>query len=97
MNINFRNKGLCIVMDPPFGGRVEPLIHTIRELSDTYNKLCERENKLLPVIWAFPYFAEPYITNMEPEIKMHDYRVSIYIYFYLIVYLFLNWPVNNLV
>lgn len=63
-------------MDPPFGGRVEPLIHTIRELSDMYSKVFDAENKLLPVIWAFPYFSEPYITNMEPEIKMHDYRVS---------------------
>lgn len=71
-----KNKGLCIVMDPPFGGRVEPLIHTVRELSGTYSKVCGTENKLLPVIWAFPYFAEPYIINMEPEFKMHDYRVD---------------------
>lgn len=64
-------------MDPPFGGRVEPLIQTIKELSAAYNKVCETEDKILPVIWAFPYFAEPYITNMVPEIKMHDYQVSI--------------------
>lgn len=64
-------------MDPPFGGRVEPLIQTVKELSAAYSKVCETEDKILPVIWAFPYFAEPYITNMMPEIKMHDYQVSI--------------------
>ncbi|XP_041979397.1 rRNA N6-adenosine-methyltransferase ZCCHC4 [Aricia agestis] len=71
-----RNKGLCIVMDPPFGGRVEPLVQTIKELSAQYNKICEKEDQLLPVIWAFPYFSEPYICNMIPEIKMHDYQVD---------------------
>ncbi|XP_045772368.1 rRNA N6-adenosine-methyltransferase ZCCHC4 [Maniola jurtina] len=71
-----KNKGLAIVMDPPFGGRVEPLIQTIKELSNLYSKVCGTEDKILPVIWAFPYFAEPYITNMMPEIKMHDYQVE---------------------
>ncbi|CAG4982674.1 unnamed protein product [Colias eurytheme] len=70
-----KNKNLCIVMDPPFGGRVEPIVHTIKELSASYNKVCDTEGTL-PVIWAFPYFSEPYITNMMPEIKMHDYQVE---------------------
>ncbi|XP_045483919.1 rRNA N6-adenosine-methyltransferase ZCCHC4 isoform X2 [Pieris rapae] len=74
-NNKIRDTGLCIVMDPPFGGRVEPLVHTIKELSATYNKLCETEG-ILPVIWAFPYFSEPYIRNMIPDIKMHDYQVD---------------------
>ncbi|CAK1580651.1 unnamed protein product [Parnassius mnemosyne] len=72
---NSRDKGLCIVIDPPFGGRVEPLVHTIRELSAAYRRVCEGEG-LLPVIWAFPYFSEPYIQNIAPEIKMHDYQVE---------------------
>ncbi|XP_026488135.2 rRNA N6-adenosine-methyltransferase ZCCHC4 [Vanessa tameamea] len=71
-----REKGMCIAIDPPFGGRVEPIIQTIKELSELYNKVCEGDGKILPVIWAFPYFAEPYITNMMPEIKMHDYQVE---------------------
>ncbi|XP_023938845.2 rRNA N6-adenosine-methyltransferase ZCCHC4 [Bicyclus anynana] len=71
-----KNKGLAIVIDPPFGGRVEPLAQTIKELSKMYSTICESEDKILPVIWAFPYFAEPYITNMLPEIKMHDYQVD---------------------
>lgn len=63
-------------MDPPFGGRVEPLVHTLRELSATYRKLCDKsEDETLPVLWAFPYFAEPYIRNIMPEMKMHDYQV----------------------
>lgn len=73
----FRDKGLCIVIDPPFGGRVEPLVQTIKDLSAAYRKVCEGEG-LLPVIWAFPYFSEPYIRNIAPEIKMHDYQVCIH-------------------
>ncbi|XP_050351337.1 rRNA N6-adenosine-methyltransferase ZCCHC4 [Nymphalis io] len=70
-----REKGMCIAIDPPFGGRVEPIIQTIKELSELYNKVCNGDG-ILPVIWAFPYFAEPYIKNMMPEIKMHDYQVE---------------------
>lgn len=63
-------------MDPPFGGRVEPLTYTLQEISDTWRKICERpEGETIPVIWAFPYFSEPYITNLMPELKMHDYQV----------------------
>ncbi|KAL0882828.1 hypothetical protein ABMA27_016368 [Loxostege sticticalis] len=72
-----REGGLCVVMDPPFGGRVEPLVHTLRELSATYRKLCDKsEDETLPVLWAFPYFAEPYIRNIMPEMKMHDYQIE---------------------
>ncbi|KPJ07057.1 Zinc finger CCHC domain-containing protein 4 [Papilio machaon] len=70
-----KDKGLCIVIDPPFGGRVEPLVQTIKDLSASYRKVCEGEG-LLPVIWAFPYFSESYIRNIAPEIKMHDYQVE---------------------
>ncbi|XP_075978056.1 rRNA N(6)-adenosine-methyltransferase ZCCHC4 [Anticarsia gemmatalis] len=69
--------GICIVMDPPFGGRVEPLVQTIKELTDSYRKICDRPgDELLPVLWAFPYFSEPYITNTAPEIKIHDYQIE---------------------
>ncbi|XP_062525867.1 rRNA N6-adenosine-methyltransferase ZCCHC4 isoform X1 [Bombyx mori] len=71
-----RDGGICVVVDPPFGGRVEPLAKTLRELTDMYNKICEKDDTLLPVLWAFPYFSEPYITNMLPEIIMHDYQVE---------------------
>ncbi|XP_049873750.1 rRNA N6-adenosine-methyltransferase ZCCHC4 [Pectinophora gossypiella] len=69
--------GICVVMDPPFGGRVEPLIQTLRDLSSIYRKTFDKpENEIIPVIWAFPYFSEPYIKNLMPEIKMHDYQVE---------------------
>ncbi|KAJ8722325.1 hypothetical protein PYW08_004727 [Mythimna loreyi] len=72
-----REGGICIVMDPPFGGRVEPLVQTLRELTETYRKICDKPAEgLLPVLWAFPYFSEPYITNNAPEIKMHDYQIE---------------------
>ncbi|CAB3227323.1 unnamed protein product [Arctia plantaginis] len=74
---NSRDGGICIVMDPPFGGRVEPLIQTIKDLTSLYKEICDKPDKgLLPVLWAFPYFSEPYITNMVPEIKMHDYQIE---------------------
>lgn len=73
----FREGGLCVVMDPPFGGRVEPLVYTLNELATLYRKVCEKpESDILPVMWAFPYFSEPYIRNLIPEMKMHDYQVS---------------------
>lgn len=70
-----RTGGTCIVMDPPFGGRVEPLTQTLKEISATYRTVCDNDLELLPVIWAFPYFSEPYITGAIPEIKMHDFQV----------------------
>lgn len=63
-------------MDPPFGGRVEPLVQTLKDLTESYKHVVpEFQGDLLPVVWAFPYFSEPYIRNMVPEIKMHDYQV----------------------
>lgn len=63
-------------MDPPFAGRVEPLVQTVRDLSAMYRNICEKpEDEPVPVLWTFPYFAEPYITNLMPEIRMHDYQV----------------------
>lgn len=74
---------MCIVIDPPFGGRVEPIAHTLKEISATYKKLCDKpEDFNVPIIWAFPYFSEPYIMNLMPEIKMHDYQVIQIDYFY---------------
>lgn len=78
------DSGLCVVMDPPFGGRVEALVYTLQKLNETYKKLCNK-NTVLPMIWAFPYFSEPYIQNMMPDVQMHDYQVynHIIIYFQL--------------
>jgi hypothetical protein len=33
-------RGIVIVMDPPFGGRVEPLAKTIQEIVRLHRKLC---------------------------------------------------------
>ena len=32
--------GVVLVMDPPFGGRVEPLAKTVREIMWLHRKLC---------------------------------------------------------
>ncbi|KAI5631189.1 putative n6-adenine methyltransferase domain-containing protein [Phthorimaea operculella] len=72
-----KDGGIAVVMDPPFGGRVEALVYTLRELSVAYRKFCDKlEDATIPVIWAFPYFSEPYITNLMPDVKMHDYQVE---------------------
>lgn len=60
-------------MDPPFGGRTEPLAHTIKLIGEQYSQL---NNKKLPIFWIFPYFMEPQILNSLPELAMLDYKVG---------------------
>lgn len=69
------NEKCCLVTDPPFGCRTEPLAHTIRTISIEY----KRTNNLLdmlPVLWIFPYFMENYIQFEMPEMEMLDYKIN---------------------
>lgn len=61
---------VALVMDPPFGGRVEPLAETINAIIRDYKK------EKLPVFWVFPYFMEPHIVNSLPDFTMLDYKVD---------------------
>ncbi|XP_064213339.1 rRNA N6-adenosine-methyltransferase ZCCHC4 [Tribolium castaneum] len=65
---------LVLILDPPFGGRVEPLAHTIKQISEKYNQLNEKTK--LSVFWVFPYFMEPQILNSLPDYSMLDYKVD---------------------
>jgi len=37
--------GVVLVMDPPFGGRVEPLAKTVREIMWLHRKLCPNSQR----------------------------------------------------
>lgn len=66
---------MVLVTDPPFGGRVELLTQTVKNISSLYKTL-NNKNKELPVMWIFPYFMEPQIHNSLPEYSMLDYKVD---------------------
>lgn len=60
-------------MDPPFGGRVEPLAETVNAIMRHYGKFNKGK---LSVFWVFPYFMEPHIVNSLPDFVMLDYKVD---------------------
>lgn len=62
-------------MDPPFGGRVEPLADTVNTIIKEYQKINNSKDKL-PVFWIFPYFMETHILNSLPDFVMLDYKVD---------------------
>ncbi|XP_044252568.1 rRNA N6-adenosine-methyltransferase ZCCHC4 isoform X2 [Tribolium madens] len=70
-----KSESVVMILDPPFGGRVEPLAQTINQITQKYNRL----NKLkveLPIFWIFPYFMEPQILNSLSDYSMLDYKVD---------------------
>lgn len=66
---------IALVMDPPFGGRVEPLADTVNAIIQGYQKLNNVEDKM-PIFWMFPYFMETHILNSLPDFVMLDYKVD---------------------
>lgn len=66
---------VALVMDPPFGGRVEPLADTVNAIVRDYQKFSEGSSKL-PIFWVFPYFMEPHMVNSLPDFVMLDYKVD---------------------
>lgn len=62
-------------MDPPFGGRLEPIASTLKIIEADYQRLNETENGL-PVFLFFPYFMEPQILNSLSDYNMADYKVD---------------------
>lgn len=64
-----------LIMDPPFGGRVEPLAFTLNSLNENF-KLHHKSTCTLSVFWIFPYFMESHITNSLPDFQMLDYKVN---------------------
>lgn len=69
------NEKCCVITDPPFGCRTEPLAHTIRTIAVEY-KSVNKSLSMLPVFWIFPYYMETYIQNEMPEMEMLDYKIN---------------------
>ncbi|KAJ4450762.1 hypothetical protein ANN_02192, partial [Periplaneta americana] len=67
---------IVLVMDPPFGGRVEPLAKTIQDIMQLHRRLCPGLHKDMLVLWIFPYFMEPQILASCPDFTMLDYKVD---------------------
>ncbi|KAJ8951551.1 hypothetical protein NQ318_020424 [Aromia moschata] len=68
-------KGMIVVTDPPFGGRVEPIASTLGLIINDY-KAVNNVKTDLPIFWIFPYFMEPQILNSLRNFKMLDYKVD---------------------
>ncbi|XP_054282113.1 rRNA N6-adenosine-methyltransferase ZCCHC4-like [Macrosteles quadrilineatus] len=64
----------ALVIDPPFGGHVDPLTATIKHFSKLYSK--KNPENDLKVLWIFPYFRERHVTQKLPHLKMLDYKVE---------------------
>lgn len=64
-----------MILDPPFGGRIELLASTIKAI-DTLYKRVNKIEKDLPVMLVLPYFMEPQILNALPNFKMCDYKID---------------------
>ncbi|KAF7273449.1 hypothetical protein GWI33_013841 [Rhynchophorus ferrugineus] len=64
-----------LITDPPFGGRIEPLVRTFKTISKNYANINGNHN-VLPVFWIFPYFMEAQLLNYMPELHMLDYKVE---------------------
>lgn len=67
---DFMKNDTVLLIDPPFGGRLEPISVTI----DAIEK--HSATKPLPVVFYFPYFMEPHFRNHLPGLKMTDYKVN---------------------
>lgn len=71
----FRGNNFLIIIDPPFGGRVELLSETLKKINNLYQTVNKRSNSL-EIMWIFPYFMEPQILNSLPNFHMLDYKVD---------------------
>lgn len=67
--ISAQPDSLAIVVDPPFGGLVQVLAHSIR-------KLWNVAGKELPTFLVFPYFMESHMLAALPSLRMMDYQVT---------------------
>ena len=65
-----KSKKLLIIMDPPFGGIVKLIAHSIDQIKGD----CPHKN--VSVILFYPYFIESWIKKWQPELKMIDYKVT---------------------
>lgn len=72
--LNFiKNENIVLIMDPPFGGRIEPLSETIYSIERDIQKI--RPEEKLTILFFMPYFMESHIKN-HINLEMADYKVN---------------------
>lgn len=69
------NENCCLFTDPPFGCRTEALAYSIQTISRSYRQI-NNFQRILPVLWIFPYFMETYVRNSMSEMEMVDYKIN---------------------
>lgn len=73
--IEYNGDQCCLLTDPPFGCRTEPLAYTLQSISQRYRTL-NHSHRILPIFWIFPYYMEQYVNSVMPELEMVDYKVN---------------------
>ena len=69
--------GLVVITDPPFGGKVELISHTLDMIAKEWrNENGFTRDNYLKTIWIFPYFMEAKITSVDRSLRMSDYQVN---------------------
>lgn len=91
-NILTQSDSTAIFIDPPFGGRLEPLAYTLAKF-DKIRKNCNKSPLsskniffyfyflLISIIYfleflVLPYFMERFVINCLPGMTMLDYKVD---------------------
>lgn len=64
-----------ILIDPPFGGRTEPISQTLDKINSDSKKINDSKRNM-PILFFMPYFMEPHIKNHMPDLQMSDYKVD---------------------
>lgn len=63
----------AVFIDPPFGGRLEPLAYTLEK----FNQIRKKNNKsILSKFLVLPYFMERFVVNCIPDMSMLDYKID---------------------
>ncbi|GLH02854.1 Zinc finger CCHC domain-containing protein 4 [Gryllus bimaculatus] len=76
MNFLRNDKRHLLILDPPFGGRLEPLAHTLKNIQALHKKLHPCSKNDLSVILIYPYFLEQHVVRCLPTFNMIDYKIT---------------------
>ena len=71
-----QDEKLIILIDPPFGGLIDAISHTLKIINKWWQKRNNKIEENIPIIWFFPYFHEARILKNFPDMKMMDYKVG---------------------
>ncbi|CAG2112848.1 unnamed protein product, partial [Medioppia subpectinata] len=69
---------IVVLIDPPFGGLIDPMAKTIDKISEIWRKYHQisDESIKIPVLLFFPYFNEHRIKTTIPVLSMSDFMVD---------------------